>query len=341
MKARRGAFELAGTQTRPGEQSTVELPIPDLSLQMPVGLTTHVHHGRRDGPVLLVSAAIHGDELNGIEIIRRLRASRALRGLRGTLLAVPVVNPYGLIHQSRYLPDRRDLNRCFPGSERGSLAGRLAALFLEQVVARCSHAIDLHTAAVHRANLPQVRANLADERAREMAMSFGVPVVLDASLRDGSLRAAADQLGIPILLYEAGEALRFDEVSIRAGLAGVVNVMRSLDMLPPSTRRRSRAEPFVASNSRWVRAPASGLMRGLVPLGASVETGETLAHIADPHSGVREPVASTTSGVVIGRQETPLIHEGDALFHIATFGDEHDDVADGVEAFQTGYSDDL
>lgn len=338
----RGPFKIAGIAVAAGQRAIVDVPMPKLSSHTSLSMPVHVVHGKHSGPVLFVSAAIHGDELNGVEIIRRVLGNRALSRIKGTLVAVPVVNPYGLIHESRYLPDRRDLNRSFPGSPRGSLAARLAHLFMEEIVARCTHGIDLHTGAVHRSNLPQIRANLDDTETERLARNFGVPVLINSSLRDGSLRAAAGELGIPILLYEAGEALRFDEFSIRAGVAGVISVMRSLDMLKPSkSRAHKKNAPFVARNSSWTRAPESGMLSTAVKLGASIVKGDVLGYVDDPYSGGRKAIVASTDGVVIGRLELPLVHEGDAVFHIARFGDHVDNVAEQVETFQLNHNDDV
>lgn len=298
-------------------------------------MPVHVVRGKKDGPRLFVSAAIHGDELNGVEIIRRLLKLGILTRLRGTLIAIPMVNVYGVIHNSRYLPDRRDLNRAFPGSVRGSLASRLAELFMREIVAKCSHGIDLHTGAVHRENLPQVRANLDDPETLRLSRAFGVPVLLNANSRDGSLREAAAEHGISMLVYEAGEALRFGEVSIRAGLHGVINVLRALRMLPVSRALgRAKTEPFVAGSSTWVRAPQSGILRNMTPLGAHAKKGNVLALIADPFGEQETEVLAHSSGVVIGRTQIPLVHEGEALFHIARFEDARE-VEKQVAAFRT------
>jgi hypothetical protein len=286
--------------------------------------------------VLFVSAAVHGDEINGVEIIRRLIRSPALKHLRGALIVVPVVNVYGFVRQMRYLPDRRDLNRSFPGSEQGSLAGRLANTFLEEVVAKANYGVDLHTGAVHRENLPQVRASFDDQgEVERLAKAFGSPVILNADLRDGSLREAARTLGVPVLVYEGGEALRFDEMVIRAGVRGVIGVMRELDMLRPSTRtrRQQRPEPVVARSSQWVRAAQSGILRAVKPLGAQVTKRELLGWIADPLGDNEVPVQAPVAGVIIGKLNLPLVNEGEALYHIARFG-EPDAAAETVEQFQ-------
>ena len=201
-------LRINGENVLPGSSVTLELPLPELYTRTPMTMPVQVRRGKRPGPCLFVCAAVHGDELNGIEIIRRLMKRRALSRVRGTIIAVPIVNVYGVIERSRYLPDRRDLNRSFPGSGRGSLAARVADLFMTEIVARCTHGIDLHTGAMHRGNLPQVRGNLDHEETLRLARLFGVPVLINADVRDGSLREAAAARGIPMLLYEAGEALR-------------------------------------------------------------------------------------------------------------------------------------
>ena len=326
-------LSIGGTEVRPGSWTRIELPVTRLHTYTPVTIPVHVIHGQREGPRLFVSAAVHGDELNGVEIIHRLLKVRGLARLRGTLIAVPMVNVHGVIHQSRYLPDRRDLNRSFPGSAKGSLAARVAHLFMTEIVAHCSYGIDLHTGAVHRSNLPQIRANLEDPDTQRLAFAFGVPVVVHANTRDGSLREAAASHGIPMLLYEGGEALRFDEVPVRAGVRGVLGVIRELGMLAPSRARRPQRKPFVSRRTRWVRAPESGIVRMRKDLGAWVARGEVLATIGDPVSEADLEVASPMDGVVIGRLNLPLVNEGDALIHIARFK-RPESVAAQVEAFQ-------
>jgi predicted deacylase len=276
--------------------------------------------GRRAGPVLFVSAAIHGDELNGVEIIRRLLKRKILRSIRGTLLAVPIVNVHGFLDQSRYLPDRRDLNRSFPGTSRGSVAARLAHLFTSQIVAKADYGIDLHTGAINRSNLPQIRAKLDDSTTLEIAKAFGAPVVINSDIRDGSLRAYAAERNLQVLVYEAGEALRFDEVSIRGGIRGILNVMRHIGMLPPR-KGSKQISPVIAKSTSWIRAPSSGIVGGKVPLGSSVVKDQALAVISDPLGDEEQAVAAPFDGIVIGRTNLPLAHEGDALFNLAAFKD--------------------
>jgi len=312
------SITIGGTTVRPGQQATVRLKVADLYTATSLSMPVQVICGRRAGPVMFVSAAVHGDELNGVEIIRRLLKRKSLRTLKGTLLAVPIVNVHGFLNLSRYLPDRRDLNRSFPGSPKGSIAARLAHLFIKEIVSRADFGIDLHTGAVNRSNLPQVRGNLDDPATLELARAFGAPVMINADSRDGSLRASAAEAGEAILIYEAGEALRFDEIAIRAGLRGIMNVMRARGLLTGSGRTPV-VEPVLARSTRWVRAPVSGIISGGARLGAAVSKGQRLAVISDPLGLDEQFVSAPCAGIVIGRSNLPLVHEGDALFHLAAF----------------------
>jgi len=335
----RAAIEIAGTRVAPGTRQTIDIPAALLYTHAPVTLPVHVVHGRRSGPTLLVNAAIHGDEINGVEVIRRLLQSPLLARLRGTLLAVPIVHVFGFTDRSRYLPDRRDLNRAFPGTERGSLAGRLAYLFRTQLLDHASHVVDLHTGAIHRENLPQIRANLDDEGSEAMAQTFGTPVIVNTPLIEGSLRRTCQDKGKPVITYEAGEALRFEENAIKAGVNGVTRVMRSLGMAAASRSRRQRNRSYVANSSSWVRGEQDGIFRAIVPLGAHVTDGQALGFIADPFGEREITVTAVGAGIVIGRNNLPLVHEGEALFHIARF-DAARRVARHVEAFSQELEDD-
>ena len=325
--------EIAGVAIAPGERRIVQVPVAQRLTTGDVEITAVVIRGRKPGPRLFVSAAIHGDEINGTEIIRRLLKRPALKKLRGTLVAIPVVNVYGFVSQQRYLPDRRDLNRSFPGSVRGSLAGRVANAFLQNFVAGSTHGIDLHTGAIHRANLPQIRARLSSPEVEDLARAFGAPVILNSPSRPGSLRESTKQLGIPTLVYEAGEALRFDELAIRAGLRGVIGVMRHLGMFPARAQEERKATSAVISHrSVWVRAPETGVLATQLRLGATIERKQVLGRITDPLGASETSIKSPVAGILIGRTNLPLANEGDALFHVATF-DELESVVSELDAF--------
>jgi predicted deacylase len=310
---------ILGNQEIPkGANLTINLELPKL-YNTPTQLPVHVIRGRKEGPVVFISAAIHGDELNGIEIIRRLRKLNILKKIRGTLLLVPIVNVYGIMTLSRYLPDRRDLNRSFPGSIKGSLASRVAKIFFDEIVKKCDLGIDLHTASIHKSNLPQVRTNIENEYTFKLAKAFEAPVVLHSELRDGSLRAVAQEEGIPILLYEAGEALRFDEKSIRIGVHGIINVLRENGMLPKVVKKRGQKTPIITRNTQWIRSIESGVLRTIKALGDVVRKDEIVAFIDEPLGDKSFELKAPFDGVIIGKSEIPLVQEGDAIFHIAKF----------------------
>lgn len=326
------AIEIAGIKVKAGERVTIDVPIPDLYTHTALTIPVKVIQGKKDGPRLFVCAAIHGDEINGVEIIRRLSNHRTMSKIKGTLIAVPVVNVYGFINQSRYLPDRRDLNRSFPGSETGSLAARLSHVFLKEIALKSTHGIDLHTAAVHRDNLPQVRAYLDDDETRRMAESFTAPIILNTPILEGSMRQALEKMGISVIVYEAGEALRFNEVAIRAGVKGIISVMREIGMLPRLKTRKS-ITPIIAQSSLWVRASQSGIIRTVVSLGQVVAKGQVMGVIADPFGEKEESVIAPVTGMVIGRTNIPLVNAGEALFHIARLQGKADAVVK-IEEFQ-------
>jgi predicted deacylase len=334
------AFQIGGEAIAPGTRRLVDLPVSKLSNHTPVTLPVHVLHGPRPGPAMFVSAAVHGDELNGVEIIRRVLRSLQPANLSGTLLCAPVVNAYGFIGRSRYLPDRRDLNRAFPGSPTGSLAARLAHLFLNEVIRRCQFGVDLHTAAVHRVNLPQIRsAFLKQPKCRELSEAFGVPVVLEAPERSGSLRRAAREAGVDVLVYEGGEGLRFDEFAIKAGVQGIMNVMLKTQMieLPNSAAADVKPEAGLtvfANASKWVRAPDGGIFRTLKRIGHAVSEGETIGWVSNPYDDSQTAIRSPGRGIIVGSTTLPIVNMGDALFHIA-WSEEHERVRPGREPTET------
>lgn len=329
----RAPFKIGGVEVKPGQNHAIDLPISLLSNHAPMALPVQVFHGKKDGPTVFVSGALHGDEVNGVEIIRRLSRSPALRTLRGTLLAVPIVNVFGFVNHTRYLPDRRDLNRSFPGSASGSLASQLAHLFMTEVVQHCDYGIDLHTAAVHRENLPQIRADLDIPGISDIAHAFHAPVILHKAIIPGSLRRAADDTQAKVIVYEAGEALRFDEISIQAGLKGVLRVLYHLGMISKRWRPKAQINPVTASASAWTRAPIGGILRSACRLGAYVEAGDILGQVSDPFGEFEENVVAGHTGVIIGRLNLPMVNQGDAIVHIAKV-DDSDQAEETIESFK-------
>lgn len=319
------SLTIGGIEVLPMSQINIDLPVARLHTHTELTMPVRVVRGSATGPRLFVTAAVHGDEINGVEIIRRVLKHSALRKLHGTLILVPVVNVFAFIEHSRYLPDRRDLNRSFPGSERGSLAARLAHRLMQEIAGSSTHGIDLHTGAVQRPNYPQVRIGGTNQEVLALARAFGAPVILHGDEPpEGSLRRAVSDKGIPVLTYEGGCALRFDEGAIRAGVVGILRVMHALRMIeavPATAKKKGRG--VLSRNSAWVRAPQSGLLRHALKLGARCNAGDTLGIIGGPFGDNEVVVTAPCTGIVIGCLDLPLVNEGDALFHIAEIGGSH------------------
>jgi predicted deacylase len=304
-----------------GERVKLQLDCAALYDYTKLTIPVEVIRGKEKGPVLFISAAIHGDELNGIEIIRRLSKKRFFKKMKGTLILVPIVNVFGFHNQSRYLPDRRDLNRSFPGSKTGSLASRLAFIFMKEIVSKCTHGIDLHTGAIHRTNLPQIRACLDDVKTKELAEGFGAPVVINSDLRDGSLREAARRKKVSMLLFEGGEALRFEDNIITKGLRGCISVMKDIGMIQELKPKLKKPKTFIARSSSWLRAPKSGIFTAQKKIGERIFEGDVLAVISDPFGNESLNVVAFEDGILIGASLLPLVNQGDAMFHVAVFRD--------------------
>lgn len=317
----REPFVIGGARVEPGTRATIDIPVSSLADHTPVTMPVHVVHGRVPGPTMFVSSGLHGDEITGIEVVRRLMQVGDLDQLTGTLLVVPIVNALGFFNRSRYLPDRRDLNRSFPGSPGGSLAARLAHQFTTEIVARSDVGIDLHSAAVHRTNLPQVRISPKNPTMRSLAHVFGAPAIVRSAVRPGSIRATAADRGVPVLLYEAGEALRYDEVSARVGVVGVLRVLKHQGMIDGKDVPEPKSAPLLCTDSTWVRSPASGLQRSYCSEGDVVQAGDVLGAVSDPFGEAEQEIVAPEAGLVIGRAVCPVVHEGDAMYHLAKLQD--------------------
>jgi uncharacterized protein len=313
----RASFSIAGQTIAAGTAAKIAIPVSDLSAGMQAQLEARVYHGARPGPVIFVSAAIHGDEIIGTEIIRRVMNKLSPEKMAGTVIFVPVVNMYGFIAHSRYLPDRRDLNRSFPGSGRGSLASQLANIFYTEVVMKCSLGIDIHSAAAGRYNLPQIRIAAGNPELRKLALEFGAPAVIEAPLRDGSLREVAQAGGVAMLLLEAGEGLRLDPLSVLTGVMGVLRVMRSLGILGTRRLGKKAAPSAQVTDTRWLRASRGGVCRLQELSGNAVTAGQILAKICDIFGEEEEHVLAPYDGIIIGHATLPVVNQGDAIIHLA------------------------
>jgi uncharacterized protein len=317
-----------GQEILPGERRKLLLTLAKLYDFTDMRIPVAVIRGTEPGPTLFISSAIHGDEINSVDIVRRLLKRKLLNTIRGTLIAIPIVNVFGFNDKSRYLPDRRDLNRSFPGERHGSLASQIAYIFRTEIVEQCTHGIDLHTGAIHRRNLPQIRADLTVPENLILAKCFGAPVVLNAGPRDGSLREMVAEKRIPVLLYEAGTALRFDAKAAKVGVDGIINIMRAIGMLPQIEAAVPMRDPYIAKSSHWVRAPLSGIFLARKKLGDYVQKSDVLGIMTNPFGDHEHAILSPYEGIVIGNSILPLANEGDGVFHIATFAENIANVAE-------------
>lgn len=305
---------LNGTRILPGEEKKVSIGIAKLPSRSALEINITVSRAEQEGPVLLLMGAMHGDEINGTEVVRRLIESQKHRPTRGTTICVPIINIYGFISSSRYVPDGKDVNRSFPGNPRGSLASRVAHYLTRDIVPKIDYGIDFHTGGAARVNYPQIRGVLGDPDVMAMARAFNAPFTIDARYRPGSLRQWAARHGKKILVFEGGESGRFDEFAITEGIQGTLRLMQYLNMRDdaPTPHTSSR----IIRHSSWVRAAYSGIFLTRVAAGQEVVRGQELGTLNDPFGDFSQPIRSTAAGFVIGLNQNPVVHQGDALMHI-------------------------
>ena len=304
----------AGTPVAPGETVELRLKAAESYTAEPVTVPVTVVRGS-PGPTVFVTATVHGDELNGVGILRGLLNDTDFSALTGTLIAVPVVNVPGFLNQDRRLPDRRDLNRSFPGNRRGSLTARLADTLFREVIRKSDFGIDLHTAGGERTNYPQVRADLSRPGVAELAGAFGCSLIVAGAGPEGSLRRAAVTAGVPTIVYEAGSARRFERPVIAVGISGVLNVLRHLRMMPGEPA----APPLrlVIGRTHWIRSKTGGILDLRVDLGQPLRRGQAISVNTNPFGRERSQLKAPYGGVVLGLTQLPLVHPGDAICHVA------------------------
>ncbi|WP_038869302.1 succinylglutamate desuccinylase/aspartoacylase family protein [Vibrio jasicida] len=313
-------FEILGHKIAAGFRKSIRLEVVHPHYDSPSSIPIEIINGKKVGPVLMVSAAVDGSELNGVEIVRKLVNTIDTNNLRGTLIAVPFVNVLELVRKPLYMLKSGSLSNVFPGNCKGSLASRVAYSFFSNVVERCDYILDLRTASVNKTSLPQIRANLANKETLRIAEAFATPVIIDSRKRDGSLRSVAENLGIPTLTFEAGEALRFEQVIVRTGFLGVTRLMRSIGMLRIS--RKKVPPSVIVKKTSWVNADCEGILRTFVNVGDRVEKGEILAYISCPLGCNGRAIVAKSDAIVIGKSLLPLVQENDAVINLAFLSDD-------------------
>lgn len=321
-------FEIAETRIEPGEFKELNLKVSEFYTSAAANIPLFVKRGQAPGPVLFVTAAVHGDEINGVQVVRNLIIELKERDIKGTFVGVPVVNRFGFINQTRDMPDNRDLNRAFPGDPTGSLASRYAHRIFSEIIQKCTHGIDLHTAGTSRTNLPQIRCDISNNACKQMAQSFGTNIILDHVSSRGTLRREATEHGVPTIIYEAGETFKFERDVVAQGKRGVLRVMASLGMIdypsPPPPYQ------IIVKHSSWVRADKGGLLDVYVRPGDVVYEGDEIAVITNPFGKERGAIKAPFSGVVIGRVTLPLVLPGNPIAHLVKLDQK---ALEGVERF--------
>jgi uncharacterized protein len=305
---------IAGQEIRPGEFKEIDINIARLPSHTVIDTPIYVSRGYEEGPVLALTAGMHGDEINGMEIVRRLLDSGLNQPKRGVTVCMPIVNVYGFLNYSRDVPDGKDINRSFPGHKNGSLASRVAYHLMHEVIPFIDYGIDFHTGGAMRSNYPQVRAVLGDPKNVELANAFNAPFTIDAIFRPNSLRKEAAKKGKNIIVYEGGESLRFDQHAIEEGLAGTLRLMKHLSMIdwaPDPTE-----ENKTIWSTTWIRSKNAGLFQSNVKCGQLVHKGEWVGTITDPFGEFKEQIRANETGYVVGLNNIPVINAGDALMHI-------------------------
>ncbi len=311
-------LQICDITIQPGEEANLALPMPDRHSCAPLFMPIRVIHGKTEGPILLVFSTLNGDELNGIEIVNRLIKDTKPDQISGTIIAIPVINVYGLTHYPKRLPVGNDLANMFPGSQSGSYGERLADLFTKELLSKADYCIELSTGDLNHNILPQVYCNFDNQETRKLAQAFCSPVVTDVSIRGNNLRQTTEDLGIPLIVYEGGEAMRFDDNAIQVGMNGIYNVMKKIKML--SGRPETNIKPTFSKDENWIIAHGGGILHSDTSLGQVIKAGERLGHISDPF-GTDESriIKSPRDGIIVGINTTPLVHEGLPLFKVASF----------------------
>lgn len=306
-------IKINGINVDLGEQKEISLRIARLPTHTTIDLPIYVNRGHEDGPVLLITAGLHGDELNGIEIARKLMADNLALPDRGTTIVMPVVNIYGFLQNTRALPDGKDLNRSFPGNKTGSLARRVAYALINEILPQVDFGLDFHTGGASRSNHPQVRSVLSDPVNLKLARAFAPPMIVNSKFIDKSYRKAAHRRGKHVIVYEAGESMRFDQFAISEGIDGTLRLMKHLEMIENAPDPH---DSIIIKNSRWVRSRYAGMFHTDVNLGQKVKKRQQLGRVTDPFGETEYKVKSTLDGYVIGLNHMPVMNAGDALMHI-------------------------
>ncbi len=301
----------------PGEQKLLKISIDRLPTGTLIDIPIYVFNAKKPGPTILVQAGLHGDEINGIEVVRRMLQQKRFRIRKGAVVAVPILNIFGFIHFSRDVPDGKDVNRSFPGSKSGSMASRMAYHYTTDILRQIDLGIDLHTGGAQRHNFPQIRYTEEDPASKELAEIFNAPVTFASRLIRGSFRNAAFRMGKPAIVYEAGESMRFDDYAILEGMQGILNILKHFEMITKIEPLYSKRKGSVYLEERkWLRAPTAGMFIPEITNGSEIKKGQELGLITDTYAKHRKRIKAPYDGYVISINHQAVVNQGDALFHV-------------------------
>ncbi len=308
-------IQIGGQTVSPGENKLVTISIDRLPTGTLIDIPVYVFNAKEPGPTLLVQAGLHGDEINGVEIVRRMLQEKKFQVKHGAVIAVPILNIFGFIHFSRDVPDGKDVNRSFPGSKTGSLAGRIAYHYVSEILPQIDFGIDLHTGGAQRSNYPQIRYTTEDKQSKNLAIVFNAPYTFSSNLIKGSFRSAANKMGIPTIVFEAGESMRFDTYSISKGINGILNVMEHFKMI---NKRSLNNEPktITLTNRKWLRAPTAGMFIPEVINGTAIKKNAVLGIITDTFTLKIKKIKAPYDGFICAINNQAVVNQGDALFHV-------------------------
>jgi len=332
-------LKICDASVNPGEFVNFALPLPDIHACAPMYMPIKIFHGNQKGPVVLVFSTLNGNELNGIEVVNRLSDSIIIERLKGTLILIPVLNVYGLLNFPTTLPTGGKLSSCFPGKENGTFGERLANVFTAELLKKVDYCIELQTGDINHNLLPQIYCSFEDATARNIAKAFGPPVISNYVKKTNNLHKTLEELHIPLLIYRAGEALRFDENAISLGMSGISKVLQHLGMIEKHELDNNSIKPLFSRSEKWLLAPKGGILNTDATLGQLIKAGELIGRISDPFGAdTTLKVYAEQEGIVVGINSTPLIHEGLAIFKIATFID-YDKAENTIEKWDSSQPD--
>lgn len=319
LKEKNKVISIGGVTVSPGEDKLVKIPIDRLPTGTIIDIPVYIFNGKKQGPTILVQAGLHGDEINGIEIVRRMLQEKHFRIEKGAIIAVPILNIFGFIHFSRDVPDGKDVNRSFPGTKSGSMASRMAYHYTSEILPQIDFGIDLHTGGGQRNNYPQIRYTKNDENSKSLAEAFNAPFMFSSGLIKGSFRNAAYKMGKPIVVFEAGESMRFDEFSISEGIQGIQNILRKFGMAKKiEPMYLNRLKPKELFGLTWLRAPTAGIFVPKIDNGSEIKKGQVLGIVSDTFAVKSKKIKSPINGYVCCISHQAVVNQGDALFHLGS-----------------------